>query len=106
LGAGHIDGLGIVFIIVPIISPIAPMLGFDEIRFAMMIYVNLPMAFMTPPFAGAIFVCKGTAAPELGITMGDIIRGVWPYVFLVMVGLALCVAFPDIIPWLPNKMIK
>jgi TRAP-type mannitol/chloroaromatic compound transport system permease large subunit len=56
--------------------------------------------------AMAIFVVHGVAPKELNITMSDCIRGIWPFVFLVLVGLALCVAFPETILWLPGKMIK
>jgi len=101
-----IDWIGILFIIVPIISPLAPVLGFDPLWFAMMICVNLQMSFMTPPFAPGIFFLRGSVSSELGVTMADIIRGVVPFVILVMVGLGLCVAFPQIILWLPAQMIK
>lgn len=101
-----IDWIGILFIIVPIISPLAPVLGFDPLWFAMMICVNLQMSFMTPPFAPGIFFLRGTASKELGLTMGDIIRGVIPFIILVIIGLALCVIFPQIILWLPAQMIK
>jgi len=67
--------------------------------------VNLQMSFMTPPFATAIFVCRGTAAPELGVTISDIIRGVIPFVIMIMVALFLCTIFPQIILWLPGQMI-
>jgi len=101
-----IDVLAIVFIMVPIITPIAAALGFDPLWFALMVNVNFQMAFMTPPFAMAIFVVRGVAARELGLTMMDIIRGVIPFVLLIMVGLALLVIFPDLILWLPSKMIR
>jgi tripartite ATP-independent transporter DctM subunit len=101
-----IDVLAIVFIMVPIITPIAAALGFDPLWFALMVNVNFQMAFMTPPFAMAIFVVRGTASPDLGLTMGDIIRGVIPFVFLIMVGLGLLIIFPDLILWLPGKMIR
>ncbi len=101
-----IDWMGIVFILVPIITPIAKTLGFDEIWFAMMICVNLQMSFMTPPFAWAIFFLRGQAPPDLGITLTDIIRGVIPYVIMIMIALGLMVAFPQIILWLPNQMIR
>jgi len=101
-----IEWLGIFFIMVPILAPIAPMLGFDPIWFGIMICVNLQTSFLTPPYAFAIFVLQGAAPAELGVTTSDVIRGVWPFVFLILVGLALCIAFPDIILWLPNKMIK
>ncbi|MBE9513761.1 MAG: TRAP transporter large permease subunit [Chloroflexi bacterium] len=100
-----IDWIGIVFIMVPIITPIVAVLGFDPLWFGMMICINLQMSFLTPPFAYAIFFVKGTAPPELGITTADIIRGVIPFVILIMVGIALCIFFPDIILWLPGKML-
>ncbi len=101
-----LDWLGILFIIVPIISPLAPALGFDPIWFAMMVCVNLQTSFLTPPLAYAIFFLRGVAPPELGITTIHIVRGVTPFVVLVFVGLALCIAFPQIILWLPSMMIK
>ena len=99
-----IDWIGIVFIMVPILSPIGPQLGFDPLWFGMMICVNLQMSFMTPPFAVSIFVCRGTAAPELGVTISDVIRGVIPFVAMIIVALLLCTAFPQIILWLPSQM--
>ncbi|MGB2813892.1 MAG: TRAP transporter large permease subunit [Dehalococcoidales bacterium] len=101
-----IDPLAIIFIMVPIITPIAATLEFNTLWFAMMVCVNFQMAFMTPPFAMAIFVVRGSVAPELGVTMGDIIRGVIPFVFLIMIGLGLLVIFPELILWLPGQMIK
>ena len=101
-----LDWLGILFILIPIVSPIVLKVGFDPVWFAIIICVNLQTAFNSPPFAGAVFVVKGTADPELNIAMSDIYRGVIPFIFLILVGLALCIAFPEIITWLPSKMIK
>ncbi|TET48339.1 MAG: TRAP transporter large permease subunit, partial [Dehalococcoidia bacterium] len=100
-----IDWLGILFIIVPIITPIGAALGFDELWFAMMICVNLQTSFLTPPFAYAIFYLRGAADPSLGVTTGDIIRGVIPFVLLILVALGLLITFPQIILWLPGQMI-
>ena len=100
-----IDWMGIIFIVVPIVTPVAPALGFDPLWFAMMIIVNLQMSFMTPPFAYAIFFTRAAAPPELNVTTSDVIRGVLPFVGLILVGLALCIAFPQLITWLPSKMI-
>jgi tripartite ATP-independent transporter DctM subunit len=100
-----IEWIGIVFIVVPIFSIIFAKLGFDPLWAGMMVVVNLQMAFMTPPMAMSIFVLKGTAPKEYGLTMGDIIRGVLPFVGLVAITLVLLIVFPEIITWLPNKMI-
>jgi tripartite ATP-independent transporter DctM subunit len=101
-----IDPLAIIFIMVPIITPVAAKLGFNTLWFAMMVCVNFQMAFMTPPFAMAIFVLRGSVARELEVTMADIIRGVIPFVFLIMIGLGLLIIFPELILWLPGQMIK
>jgi TRAP-type mannitol/chloroaromatic compound transport system permease large subunit len=61
---------------------------------------------MTPPFAPGIFFLRGTASPELGLSMADIIRGVIRFIILVLIGVALLIIFPEIILWLPGKMIK
>jgi len=100
-----IEWIGIVFIIVPIFSPILEALGFNPLWAGMMICINLQMAFQTPPMAMSIFVLKGTAPPELGLAMSDIIKGVIPFVCIIMITLFLCTIFPQIITWLPEKMI-
>ncbi len=101
-----IEWIAIVYIMVPIITPIASAAGFDSLWFSIMICVNLQMAFMTPPFASGIFICRGACAPELGVTMGDIVRGVLPHVALIIIGLAIFTIFPQIITWLPDQMIR
>lgn len=100
-----IDWIGIVFIMVPIMAPVAEALGFDPLWFGMMICVNLQMSFLTPPFAYAIFFVKAAAPPELGIETHHIIKGVIPFIIMIVVGLALCIAFPQIITWLPGLMV-
>lgn len=100
-----IEWIGIVFIVVPIFTIIFAKLGFDPLWAGMMVVVNLQMAFMTPPMAMSIFVLKGTAPKEYGLTMSDIIKGVLPFVGIVAVVLMLMVFFPQIVTWLPEKMI-
>lgn len=101
-----IDWIGIILIIIPIVSPIGVALGFDPLWFAMMIIVNLQMSFLSPPFAYAIFFLKSVTTPEMGVDTSHIIRGVLPFIGLIMLGLGLFVKFPQIILWLPSIMIK
>jgi len=101
-----IDWIGIILIMIPIVSPIGVELGFDPLWFAMMIIVNLQMSFLSPPFAYAIFFLKGVTTPEMGVDTSHIIRGVLPFIGLIMVGLGLFVGFPQLILWLPSMMIK
>jgi TRAP-type mannitol/chloroaromatic compound transport system permease large subunit len=89
---------------VPIIAPIIPALGFDPVWFGIMICVNLQTSMLTPPYAFAIFVLRAAAPPDLGVTTTDIIRGCIPYVLLIIIGLVLCIIYPEIILWLPGRM--
>ena len=100
-----IDWIGIVFIMVPIVTPIGQALGFDPLWFGMMVCVNLQMSFMTPPFAGALFYVRGAVPPEMDLSFSDIAQGVVPFVLMIVVCLSACIAFPELILWLPGKMI-
>jgi tripartite ATP-independent transporter DctM subunit len=101
-----IDWIGIIFIMVPLVTPIGTELGFDKLWFAMMIIVNLQMSFLTPPFAYALFYLRGICKPEWGVDTGHIIRGVIPFIILIVIALVLCIAFPEIILWLPGQMVR
>jgi tripartite ATP-independent transporter DctM subunit len=101
-----IDWIGILFIMVPIITPIFETLGFDPIWAAIMVCVNLQTSFMTPPFAMGIYICRGAADPSLNVTVMDIIRGVIPYVLMVLVVIILLAIFPQLITFLPGLMIE
>ncbi len=75
-----IDWIGIVFIVVPLFTPIAEHLGFDPIWFALLVMINLQISFLTPPFAYSIFYLKGIAPPD--VKTSQIYRGVLPFVAL------------------------
>lgn len=95
-----IDWAAILLVTVPIFTPIAMDLDFNPLWFAMLVCVNLQTSFLTPPFGYALFYFKGVAPPAY--TMGDIYRGIMPFVAIQIVGLILMVIFPSLITWLPS----
>lgn len=99
-----IDWMGILFIVVPLITPIAAELGFDPIWFAVLVMVNLQISFLTPPFAYSIFYLKGITPPE--VTTTDIYRGVLPFVAIQIFVVVLCILFPSLLTALPSLLIK
>ena len=60
----------------------------------------LKTSFLTPPFGYALFYFKGVAPPAY--TMGDIYKGIMPFVAIQVIGLILMVIFPSLITWLPS----
>lgn len=95
-----IDWIGILLICTPLFLPIAKQIGYDPLWFALLICLTLQMAFITPPFAYAIFYLKGVAPKEVQLT--NIYKGVLPFVALQWLAVLLCIIFPQIILWLPS----
>jgi len=95
-----VDWIGIIYITFPIFLPIAAHLGFDTLWFIIMMAVNLQMSFLTPPVGYALFYLRTTVPKE--ISLGDIYRGVFPFVGIQIIGLLLVIIFPWIATWLPS----
>ncbi|SDZ99157.1 TRAP transporter, DctM subunit [Desulfuromusa kysingii] len=95
-----IDWAAILLVVVPIFTPIAMDLEFNPLWFAMMICINLQTSFLTPPFGYSLFYFKGVAPPEY--SMGDVYRGILPFVMIQIVALATMIFFPQIITYLPD----
>ena len=97
-----IDWLGIVMIVFPIFLPIMDMFGFDRLWIVAVTAVMLQTCFMTPPFGFALFYIKGVVPPEVKI--GEIYRGVIPFILMVVLVVVLVTVFPQIVYWLPNMV--
>jgi tripartite ATP-independent transporter DctM subunit len=99
-----LDFLQICFIVVPIIAPIANLLGIDLLWLAVLIGLNLQTSFLTPPFGFSLFYLKAVAPPEFRIQ--DIYRGIIPFVMIQILTLILLILFPKLVTWLPDLMDK
>lgn len=99
-----LDWIGIVLICFPIFLPMGKALGFDPIWFVVMIAVNLQASFLTPPFGYALFYIKGVA-PD-GVELTHVYKGIIPFVILMLIGLAICAAFPAAVLWLPGLIVS
>ena len=61
---------------------------------------NLQTSFLTPPFGFALFYLRGVAPKE--VSTRDIYRGALPFVGLQVAVLALIIAVPGLVEWLPR----
>jgi tripartite ATP-independent transporter DctM subunit len=104
------DWIEICLIVLPIFAPIIGKLDFGTAVqgqqvilawFAILMAVNMQTAFLTPPFGFALFYMKGAVPP--GVTMLDIYKGIVPFVLVQLLALVLCIAFPDIVLYLPRR---
>jgi tripartite ATP-independent transporter DctM subunit len=103
------EWIEICLIVLPVFGPILLKFDFSDHLgdksylmpwFGTLVAVNLQTSFMTPPFGATLFYMKGTVPRD--ISMSDIYKGMYPFVALQVIGLLLCIAFPEIVLWLPK----
>lgn len=87
-----IDFVEICFIIVPIIAPVAELLGINMVWFAILVAMNLQTSFLTPPFGFSLFYLKGVAPKS--VTTKQIYQGVIPFILIQIVVLASILFIP------------
>jgi tripartite ATP-independent transporter DctM subunit len=97
-----IDFIEIIFIIVPVVTPIFITLGIDLVWVGILLAMNLQTSFLTPPFGFSLFYLKGVAPPE--VKTYHLYKGILPFVILQVIFLILIAIFPEIITWLPSKL--
>jgi tripartite ATP-independent transporter DctM subunit len=87
-----IDFIEISYIVVPILLPIADIIGLNPLWFAILIAMNLQTSFLTPPFGFSLFYLKGVCPPEVSTI--DIYRGVIPFIIIQVLVLLSLIVFP------------
>lgn len=95
------DSMAMIVLTLPIIFPIIVQLGFDPIWFGIVLVVVVELGIITPPIGINLFVIK-SVLPD--VSLGEIYRGVIPFILTDIVRLAILVAFPAISLLLPSLM--
>lgn len=87
---------------IPIVYPIAVALGIDPIWFGVFIVLVSEIALITPPVGMNLYVVQGVRTD--GGPIADVIRGIWPYVIILILFTVLIWFVPGIVTWLPQQM--
>jgi len=102
LGA-FLDWTGIVLLSFPIFLPIIQeMPDVNLLWFVVLMAVVLQTSFLTPPFGYALFYLRAIAPRE--VRTGAIVRGVLPFIGLILVMCVLVAVFPALVTWLPDVL--
>ena len=95
-----LDDTAMLVIVAPLYVPLVKVLGFDLVWYGVLYTITCQIAYMTPPFGYNLFLMRAMAPPE--ITIGDIYRSIVPFVAVMILGLIIVMAFPEIAMWLPE----
>lgn len=97
-----LDDTAMLVIVAPLYVPLVKVLGFDLIWYGVLYTITTQIAYMTPPFGYNLFLMRAMAPPE--ISLGDIYRSIIPFVGVMVLALAIIMAFPQIALWLPEHV--
>ena len=96
------DPLSMMLLTMPVVLPTVVALGHDPIWFGIILIKMCELANITPPIGLHAFVIKGIAPP--GVRIESIFKGCSMFVVLDALTIALLVAYPEIVMWLPSTM--
>ncbi|MCF8475576.1 MAG: TRAP transporter large permease [Pseudolabrys sp.] len=98
-----LDIWAMLILTVPFVFPVIVAHGIDAVWFGVYLIVMCELAAITPPIGLNVYI-MARVAPE--VPVGRIFRGVMPFFFTALAVLALLVAFPDIVTWLPSQALR
>lgn len=95
-----LEVVSILMITTPIVYPMVKQLGYNGLWFGVFVVLLMEMALITPPVGMNLYVIQGIS--KAGIE--SVIRGVWPYMLFLVLGMLLLYFWPQLILWLPGTM--
>jgi tripartite ATP-independent transporter DctM subunit len=101
LGA-FMDEIAILIIMTPIMYPVIIALGYSGVWFGVLTIMMLLTGLLQPPVGLITFVVSGVTK----VPLGDVFRGIFPFVGALAVAIMLVIFFPEIVTWLPGLMAR
>lgn len=97
--AGMIEnGSSAIVMLAPILHPIALKFGIDPVFFGAMTVANLAIGMITPPMAASLYI----AGRIFDVEIPDMIKGIMPFFYVMLVGLFIVCVTAPIVTWLPK----
>jgi C4-dicarboxylate transporter, DctM subunit len=95
-----LEGSTIILVILPIFIPTAKGLGIDLVHFGVVAVFNIMIGLVTPPYGLLLFIISAIS----GAPLRTIIRDTMPFVWAMIVALAIITFVPDTVLWLPRLL--
>ncbi|MES0884209.1 TRAP transporter large permease [Roseibium sp. SCP14] len=98
VGCMFVDSIVVILILVPIFAPMIKATGLDPVLVGVLITLQVAIGAATPPFGCNLF----TAIAVFRRPFVDVVRGVPPFLIILLVVTGLLVVFPQIALFLPE----
>jgi len=93
-----LEVMATLLLILPILAPVLKPLGVDPIHFAIIFTHNMEIGLIHPPVGLNLFVL----ATISNAPVGEVIRGILPFLILLLIVLAIITYLPSLTMFLPN----
>ncbi|MEW6690639.1 MAG: TRAP transporter large permease [Pseudomonadota bacterium] len=97
------DAIGMMLLTLPIVYPVVENLGYDPIWFGIIVVKLCGIGLLTPPVGLCAFVVNGVR-PD--IPLGDVFRGIWPFLVADVITVALLTAFPELVTFVLSFKVR
>jgi C4-dicarboxylate transporter DctM subunit len=88
-------------LVLPILAPVLLPMGVDPVHFSIIFTHNMEIGLIHPPVGLNLFVLSSVAVAP----MGTVIRGILPYLILLLLVLAVITYVPSLTLWLPGMVL-
>lgn len=95
------DAIGMLLLTLPVVYPAVIALGYDPIWFGIIVVKMAELCLITPPIGLNCFVVAGVR-PDISVQ--QVFRGASPFFVADVLTVAVLIAFPDIVLWLPRTI--
>lgn len=95
-----VDAVSALYLFVPLLAPVLLHVGVDVTTMGVLMVVNLAVGMITPPVGVNLFVAAGIARAPLA----EVVKGIMPFLFAVLIVLTLVTFIPALSNWLPDLL--
>jgi len=87
-------------LVMPVLAPALVRLGIDPVHFSIIFTHNMEIGLVHPPVGLNLFVLSTISQAPVG----EVIRGIWPFIVLLLIVLGIITYVPQLTLWLPNAV--
>ena len=98
------DPTGMMLLTLPIVTPVILSLGYDLVWFGVIMVKYLEIALITPPVGLNVYILKGVIGDA--VPLETIFKGVFWFLAMDVVTLAILIYYPEISLWLPKTIMR
>ena len=95
-----LESMAMIVITVPLLFPVLVATGIDPLWFGVILVLLIEGGQVSPPFGINLFVIQSLAKGNYE----DVVMGTIPYHLILLFGIVLFAAFPELVTWLPSQI--